>query len=955
MTAEHLLVAASITEEALAVYTPRPAQRHVIELRIMTHRKEQQALTHLFDRCHDYCVRCAHAANQLIEQFRATEAYQTIAAQFAKAQTHHARAVAQAAYKRLREQYRLNQEHPFCQQLVATMQQTSQGEEIPAHIAQRITYAIWQETSRRLANRKGKVRYPSYRDFRVIEAKKNGYNITFDPRPHEMKLRVEGQTYAVRPLRNSDFEARQPQLVQAYVTGGKGQCEPGHIHYCRIIRRLVNHRGQIEWGYWLQLVVQGPPPVRRNTPAVAVQTQVAGLCQEPTYQAAYKEGACLLYPTRANEPTLRIDQPQSEQTALQQLFTLQSYRAERKSRYHRQAKELLAGVTTLYATPMHTGETTGLTDCGHAAFWQSLRDIARHTHTQLIPLPIDQAKLETYQPQHPTKEKKRDTNAAARPKTNRKPQPYTYFRPWKVAYLLTCLCRQEEKGRSTRYTYWIDEPSVTRRLRRFRRSMLTAVQSPTLQALSPLLHTTEYSQWTDAIAPSHKNEDTMPSGDQKKSTEQEPVVTSHSGMDSKSLCQVDLPSSKPNNPPVPTLTEPQSAPKESTEVHPLVDSNLLEQGSLSPDVSEAYLQLSSWTVQLPALLIKGEYRLSIVALRLLYLFIALAQKKIFQLERPAHQKGQPYTMWVTPHFLSYSDRGKSKTSAILRSAQELMDAEKIRFKKRPVRIVEQIEVAPPPYPAYYIGIRKLYRVTLTAEFMEYLYTPNRYSVPLHVLVDCQQPYQARLISYALMKLRNQQKQIDPKKADKRLRPVTLSFKELANQLQIDQYLGSPLYGPQLYQHYLLPLFGVVEHYFYLGDINFALWCKPLPPVAIEAMPDHPRTVTLHLQLPPERLISQEEYDQLVTDAPYYRHMLRELIRLAFEKDFELYHPLSKTELWDLAEQHPEFYQRIWSCVSRMIWFMGKEKQSDKSVKESLRLQLYTELALLKQYTQKKQR
>ena len=86
-------------------------------------------------------------------------------------------------------------------------------------------------------------------------------------------------------------------------------------------------------------------------------------------------------------------------------------------------------------------------------------------------------------------------------------------------------------------------------------------------------------------------------------------------------------------------------------------------------------------------------------------------------------------------------------------------------------------------------------------------------------------------------------------------------------------------------------------------------------------------------------------------------MLSELLFVVKDsQNFDIYEQLSNTEIWKLAEEAPRFAKRIWSTVTRMVWFMGTPQDQDpaenpRGTDTSLRAQLFNELALLKQYTQ----
>ena len=279
MATKQLIVASLDPKEAVTSFRPSPKDRHIVELRIVTNASQRQTLTQLFDCCHAYQVRCTQAANELLASFWQTPACQRLLKIMTQGKNKHRTATAKQSYRQLRETHQLHAELPFTKQLVTrVLQQATEAElpnpkkEIPAHIAQRIEYAVWQAANQKLSHPAGRIHYPSYSAFRVIEGKNNHANITFDPRPNEMKLTIDGEAYPVTPLRNSDFVQQQPLLAQAYVAQ---RTTLGAIHYCRVIRRYVNNHGQIEWGYWLQLVVKGQPPLRKNTPAVATPPAVA--------------------------------------------------------------------------------------------------------------------------------------------------------------------------------------------------------------------------------------------------------------------------------------------------------------------------------------------------------------------------------------------------------------------------------------------------------------------------------------------------------------------------------------------------------------------------------------------------------------------------------------------------------------------------------------------------------
>lgn len=112
----------------------------------------------------------------------------------------------------------------------------------------------------------------------------------------------------------------------------------------------------------------------------------------------------------------------------------------------------------------------------------------------------------------------------------------------------------------------------------------------------------------------------------------------------------------------------------------------------------------------------------------------------------------------------------------------------------------------------------------------------------------------------------------------------------------------------------------------------------------------------YLMLPPETTLPKEEYEQLTSDSVYYGEMLHQLIHLAGHGVDEALQQLSRIGLSEILEKYPLFYRRVWSTLSRMLWFMGtaeKKRPDDtpRGVETSLRTQLYTELAILRQYSQ----
>lgn len=922
MINEDLIVASSIREDAIRVSVPQTERCHVVELRIKINREEQVFLTQLFATCYHYHVRCTRAANQLLKQFRAGEDYQELLRSDASAQPNPARQASSAQYSELRRKYQLHEEKVFCKQLHTQLQPLFQTEHTPpSHIAQRIEAAVWRAANHKLKQRRGVLRYPSYSEFRVIEGKNNRANITFDPRPEEMKLRVNGRHFQVVPLRNSDFASRQLALSNAFVSGVKG---PGQILYCRIIRRLVNHRGQIEWGYWLQLVVNGVPPKRTNTPKETPTDTptVVGLSQEPRFLAAYREGSCqfiTLVPAEQKPYTLAQSKRKDE---LRTQYAIQTFRAYRKSRYHQIAKQLLSGATTLYATPMLENRVTGLSDVGHRAFWQSLKDEARHTGTRLYIVPVNHEVLNTYIPKPSITNQSETTGQHLGRK--RKAKSYPFFTPLKNAFVLTCLRKViDPKHPYTRYHLLIDEQTATQRLPRFRRAMARTLHGDTVKAYNEVLKTPELQQWTAA-----------------DKTPEEAVAPS------EVASQKDLPIGNP--------IPPNSSTTLRTPSRRLVETHLLKQGAIRPDLSVAYIQLSSWLLELPVSILLGRYRFTLTTLRFFYLMIALAQKQIFQ-EKRTHKIGEPYTMEITSHFLSYCKKGNNTNQAILRSIrEELMshaDAEitqeppLLLFKSKrrdSVYFLDSIEEID-TLPDYYLDIRKLYRVTLSGSFMRYLYSKGRISLPLHVLLDCGHPGHARLISYFMCCLRRC-KQIP--------QTIQIPYALFAELMQIDPRMTYLCHRPLLYARYIKPLLSTLEHYFYAGDINFALWCEPLSAKADPKQPIETQ-LTFTLQLPPVTTLEPAEYDQLLADSTYYRLLLQQLVNELIDQPNNLQTHLKKDRFWEIANNNPRFYKRIWSTVTRMLWFQGSSREKhDEQVSShhtALSTQLYSEKALLSHY------
>ena len=928
MTPDELIVASSVSKKAVEACSPVRQDRYVIELRIMTNTHQQQALTALFDRCYAYRVQCTHAANQLISDFWADTDCKEIMQRFTTCKRKHEQAEAYAAYKKLRQQFGLNDSVPFIQKMKPLIKETMP----PSHIAERIAYNVYQAASAKLWRCRGKVRYPSKWEFRALASKENGANIQFDPRPKDLEVQIDGQTYPVKPGRTSDFHIRKPELVSAYISGAK---TTGHILYCRLHRRLVNNHGQIEWGYWLQLVVQGQLPTRKNTPKPVEQPGVAGLVQKPSYVAAYKEGKCILLLTPKNKE--HQDDNARFSDALRYRFNQQRTYATQKSHYHHQVKQLLHEADTLYATPMPAQPTAN-----HQLLWQSLQDIARHTQTQLICLPFDIPKLEAYVPKSPKRPIKPTEKAEADNKPKRQPKPLAYFEPWKCAYLLTCLQQQEKTGgRHLQYQYVIDEHTATRRLIRFRRAMFTASDTYNLTEISKEIQCDSEQPWTAALLSRSKPKNLVKEGS-ACATPKNDVQEAESTLS----CQKELPSSKPQKQTV-VLRTPSKR---------IVEPDITEQGRIRPEQTNVYQQLSSWIVQLPDSIITGQYALSLKALRFFYLMIALAQKQLFQYGDSTHMPGKPYRMLVPSDFLAYCDKGKHDTGKLLTELREVFgnpNAILLTKHKRPkpVRFLEEIVEAPKSeIPEYYLGIRKMYRVTLSAEIMEYLYTSDRMQLPLHVLLECNESYQARLISYFIMRIRRMNKQREP------LRTIDVPLKAIVDMLQLPKSMAAPFHGPTLYKQYLQPLLSVIEHYFYLGDVNFMLWC-PKEVCDVASLTSSKSIIPLTLQLPPKTFLPEEEYAQLLIDAPFYQQMLSELLFVVKDsQNFDIYEQLSNTEIWKLAEEAPRFAKRIWSTVTRMVWFMGTPQDQDpaenpRGTDTSLRAQLFNELALLKQYTQ----
>lgn len=917
MIPNELIVASRVSEEVLSGYTPKPAKRHVIELRIITQKEEQSALSDLFSRCYTYRVRYTKVANQLIKRFLDDPDTKQAIQAIQEARSQHETAVSIASYRRVRERYRLHQEHPFREEIRkalegAELSATSMG--IPAHVAQSIEYDVYQAASRRLGNRRGKLRYPSLKEFRVIEGKNNETNITFDPRPKEMRLLISGKEYKVAPKRTSDFLERQKELTHAYITHSR---ESGHIHYCRVIRRLTKNHGRIEWGYWLQLVVEGTPPRRQNTPAVATERSVAGLVLEPSLAAAYREGECLIAPL-GERPETKTAEGNHYEDALRYHLREQSDYQTRKSRYHKWAKRLLQGTTILYTTAMPIKQA-----CDHHMLRQSLEDVARHTHTGLVTLPIDLRRAEAYEP------KPAQTSDEISPA-----KPYRYFRPWKIAYILTCLTREKDKGRHPSYKLLIDEAVATKRLVRFRRAMLKETREKETQEMGERNLSEELQRWTSAVKP-------VPGPDNRKDGRD--LRT-----DNNESCQKALPRSTTKKV-IPSEMEPK----------PLVVDGINEKGEIDSSYSFVYQQLSSWIVYLPESVIRGRYKLSLKAMRFLYLMIALAEKRVFRKKAVPDKKAEPFTAVVTPHFLSYLDKGKQETAKLLselETAFQKEDSVLLPWRKqlRKVRFLEEIRPArEEEIPRYYLGIRKMYSVTVSREFMEYLYARERYLLPLHVLMDCREAYQSRLIAYLVMRVQQIKKEGGSTAAFQR---VDMDMATLVSLIGLPPSMASPLHGPSVYQRYIVPLLTVVERYFYQGDLNFALWC-PASYFSEEALRVEQGRFELYLKLPPRTTLPKAEYDELTRDSVYYKQMLHDLIRLAGQSVDEALRQLSRVGLWETIEENPLFYRCVWSTVSRMLWFMGtpERKRPDdtpRGVETSLRTQLYTELAILRQYAQK---
>ena len=114
-------------------------------------------------------------------------------------------------------------------------------------VAQKIAYSVWDMFQAVLYGKGKSVSFSLFSKFLAIEGKKNGANITFDKDKMTVTLGMKSNKIRMHVKKNR----KDPY-------GYEKEALARRVCYCRIIRKAYPEG----WRYFLQLVLEGPPPVK---------------------------------------------------------------------------------------------------------------------------------------------------------------------------------------------------------------------------------------------------------------------------------------------------------------------------------------------------------------------------------------------------------------------------------------------------------------------------------------------------------------------------------------------------------------------------------------------------------------------------------------------------------------------------------------------------------------------
>lgn len=144
--------------------------------------------------------------------------------------------------KDILEQYGMSEYDFHCE--VKRMQHHYKGI-IGSHVAQKIATDVWKTFSGYLFGTGKNVTFSKWTDFTSIEGKNNATNIVFDRA--SMCVRVGKMSIAVRGNKRDPYGYETEALSR-------------RVCYCRIVRKAYPSG----WGYSLQLVLEGNPPIKKK-------------------------------------------------------------------------------------------------------------------------------------------------------------------------------------------------------------------------------------------------------------------------------------------------------------------------------------------------------------------------------------------------------------------------------------------------------------------------------------------------------------------------------------------------------------------------------------------------------------------------------------------------------------------------------------------------------------------
>lgn len=115
-------------------------------------------------------------------------------------------------------------------------------------VSQKVASSVWRAFDEYLYGNGKEIHFKKWIDFRSIEGKTNKTGIMF----RDYKVKVYGMSISVTKHEKNLYEA---------------EALSNRIKYCRIIRRPVKNG----WRYFIQLVLEGMPPIKRHKDGTPVQ------------------------------------------------------------------------------------------------------------------------------------------------------------------------------------------------------------------------------------------------------------------------------------------------------------------------------------------------------------------------------------------------------------------------------------------------------------------------------------------------------------------------------------------------------------------------------------------------------------------------------------------------------------------------------------------------------------